>query len=453
MTHEKRGSFGSKLGIILATAGSAVGLGNIWRFPYMTGQNGGAIFILVYLLCVLFLGLPCMLNEFIIGRHAQTNTARAYGIISGRKAWKLVGYLGVLTGFMIASYYAVVSGWCLQYIVASGIGELKGDSAYVQQYFTSFISHPIKPVFWTVFILFLSHLIIMRGIQNGVEKASKLMMPTLFILLVILVVVACLLPNAWRGIAFMFHPDFSKLSGDVLLSAMGQAFYSLSIGMGCLCTYASYFSKQTNLVKSAVQVSVIDTFVAILAGLIIFPTAFSVGVNPDSGPSLIFITLPNVFNEAFRQVPIVGYLVGVAFYVLLSVAALTSLISIHEVSTAFVHEEFKINRKTASRWVTLICAFIGVFCSLSMTGWESLQIAGKSLFDWFDFITSNILLPTGGLLTSVLVGWVLPKTLIRSEYTNNGTLRSTSFAWYWACVKFVCPVCIALIFLHQLGIL
>ena len=276
MSQQERAKFGSKMGVILATAGSAIGLGNVWRFPYMAGENGGAAFIIFYILCVVMLGLPCMVSEFIIGRHAQANTARAYNKISASRIWTAVGCLSVLTGFLITSYYAVVSGWCLQYIYASLMGHLDGDPEYFKQYFANFSTHPVKPIVWTVAILGITHLVIQHGVRDGIERASKMLMPTLFILLLVLVVSSCLLPNAIAGIEFLFKPDFSKVTPDVLLGALGQSFYSMSIGMGCLCTYASYFSRHTNLLRSAVQIGIIDTFVAILAGLMIFPSAFSV---------------------------------------------------------------------------------------------------------------------------------------------------------------------------------
>ena len=260
-----RGSFGSKLGMILATAGGAVGLGNIWRFPYMAGENGGAAFIVIYVVCVLLLGIPCMLSEFIIGRRGSSNTFRAYATLGQGKAWKYIGLLGVLTGFLITGYYAVVSGWCLQYVFASIVGELKGDPAYVSSYFATFSQDALRPILWTVVILLMAHFVIIHGVRGGIEKASKLMMPILFILLLVIVVASCLLPNAGKGIEFLFKPDFGKLNKDVFLGALGQSFYSLSIAMGCICTYASYFKRQTNLFQSAIQVSLVDTFIAILA--------------------------------------------------------------------------------------------------------------------------------------------------------------------------------------------
>lgn len=451
MSQTERANFGSRLGIILATAGSAVGLGNVWRFPYMTGQNGGAVFLIIYVVCVLLLGIPCMINEFIIGRHAQANTARAYTKMAGGGAWSAVGFLGVLTGFLITGYYAVVSGWCLQYIYASAVGHLSGDAAYIGEFFNQFVSHPWKPIVWMLLFFAVTHVVIVYGVEKGIERASKLLMPTLFILLLVIVVASCLLPGAGEGISFLLKPDFSKLDGDVLLGALGQSFYSLSLAMGCICTYASYFSRKTNLGASAVQISIVDSVVAVLAGLMIFPAAFSVGVSPDSGAKLVFITLPNVFQQAFSAMPAIGYIIALSFYALLSLAALTSLISLHEVSTAFFHEELHVKRHWAALIVTLSCAVIGCFCSLSFSQ-EGLSLFGMSLFDLFDFVTGQIFLPVGGFLTCLFVGWVVPRRVVLDEFTNNGTLRSRFFSLYLFSVRYVCPVCILLIFLHQLGV-
>lgn len=447
----ERINFGSKIGVILATAGSAVGLGNIWRFPYMTGQNGGAAFILVYVGCVLLLGIPCMISEFIIGRHGASNSARSYAKLANGTPWKYIGMMGVITGFIIIGYYTVVSGWCMQYVLSSALGELRGDKDFVSNYFNEFSASPWMPIFWTIAIILITHFIIIRGVKSGIEAASKLMMPTLFILLIIVAAAACTLPGSYKGIDFLFKPDFSKLDMDVFLGGLGQAFFSLSIGMGCLCTYASYFSRETRLLKSAVQISVVDTLVAILAGLMIFPAAFSVGVNPDSGPSLVFITLPNVFQQAFASVPVAGTLVAVMFYLLLVLAALTSLISLHEACTAFFSEEMRWSRSNGAALVTAGCCVLGALCSLSFGGREWLAIGGKSLFSVFDFVSGQILLPFGGFLSCLFLGWYVPKNTLREEFTNNGTLRGRLFKTYLFCVRYVCPICIALIFLNQFG--
>ena len=449
----ERGNFGSKLGVILATAGSAVGLGNVWRFPYVTGENGGAAFIFIYLVCIFLIGMPIMLCEFIIGRHAQANTARAYTMLAGRGPWRLVGYLGVLTGSLILCYYGVVSGWTLQYVFAALTGGMSGGKDYFEHYFVEFSSNPIKPVLWMVLFVLIAHLIIVRGVQRGIERASKMMMPLLFILLLVLVVCSICLPGSWAGIEFLFKPDFSKVTDKTFLEALGQAFYSLSIAMGCICTYASYFARQTNLTRSAFQIVAIDTMVAILSGLLIFPAALSVGVKPDSGPSLIFITLPNVFEQAFGAVPVVGYVVSVLFYLLLAIAALTSLISLHEVPTSFLSEELRIGRRKAAAIVTACCIVVGALCSLSLAGYSWLQPLGMSLFDCFDKFTANICLTLGGFFTSLFVGWFVPHKVVRNEITNWGTLRVRFYHGFIFAVKYLCPLCMLLIFLHQLGLM
>ncbi len=394
-----------------------------------------------------------MISEFIVGRNGRSNTARAFSKMAGDRPWSIIGYMGVLTGFLITGYYAVVAGWCMQYIWASLIGKMQGTPAYFQTYFAELSTDPVKPVLWTAIILGITYLIIEHGVRDGIEKASKFMMPTLFILLLVIVGASCMLPNAEKGIEFLFKPDFTKINGDVFLAALGQSFYSLSIAMGCLCTYASYFSKHTNLTNSAIQIGVIDALVAILAGLMIFPAAFSVGVNPDSGPSLIFITLPNVFAQAFASWPIVGYAISLLFFVLLTLAALTSLMSLHEVSTAFLHEELVITRKKAALIVTITSTAIGTLCSLSLGAVDVMVFFGKSLFDWFDFITGQIFLPIVGFLTCIFIGWFVPHKIVRDEFTNWGTLRGRFFHFYLFLIKYICPLAILFIFLHQFGLL
>ena len=449
---DKRGTFGSKLAIILTTAGSAVGLGNIWRFPFMTGQNGGAAFILIYLGCVLILGIPGMISEFIVGRYSQSNAARAYGNLGFKRA-RYVGYLGILTSTIILGFYAVVAGWCLQYLFASISGKLIGDTNYIIEYFKTFSSDPIQPCLWGVGFVLITHYIVAKGVNDGIERASKLLMPLLLILLVILVIASCLLPGASKGIDFLLKPDFTKVSSGVFLEALGQAFFSLSLGTACLCTYASYFKKDSNILKSATQIALLDSFIAILAGLMIFPAAFSVGVQPDSGPSLIFITLPNVFRQAFETMPIVGFIISILFYALLVFAALTSTISMHEIGTAFFHEELHLPRNKAAWILTTVCGLIAVFCSLSVGAYSQLQLFGMSLMDFCDFLTAQFMLPAGAFLTSILVGWFVEKQLIANEFTNNGTLKDTFLKAYIFSVKFIVPLCILLIFLHQFHII
>ena len=448
----ERGNFGSRLGIVLATAGSAVGLGNVWRFPYMTGQNGGAAFILLYIGCIFLLGIPGMLSEFIVGRHAQTNAARAYDKLSGGRPWRLVGYLGILTSTIILGFYAVVAGWCLQYLFASLAGQVQGDADYVRNYFVAFSSSPVKPVLWGVAFVLVTRLVVVRGVRRGIERASKWLMPMLLFLLLVLVMASCMLPGAIEGVRFLLMPDFSKLSSSVLLEALGQAFFSLSLGTACLCTYASYFSKQSRLSRDAAQIALLDTLIAIFAGLMIFPAAASVGVSPDSGPSLIFITLPNVFQQAFSGMPAVGYIISIMFYALLVFAALTSTISMHEIGTAFFTEEWHLPRSRSAWVVTVVASLLCVFCALSVGAWPDLQLMGVSLMDFCDQLTANVMLPLGSMLTCIFVGWYIPRQTVFDEFTNQGTVDRRLFSVFLFAVRYVCPLCIVLIFLHQLGV-
>ena len=446
----ERGNFGTKIGVILATAGSAVGLGNIWRFPYMTGQDGGAAFIIVYLVCVLLLGIPGMIAEFIVGRHGAANAATAYARMGGKRSWAALGFVGALTSLIILGFYSVIAGWCLQYLFASIMGNLSGDAAYVNAYFTKFSSNPIEPLLWTLVFIVLTHLVVVRGVRKGIEKMSNILMPTLFILLLVIVVVSCSLPDAGKGISFLFKPDFSKVTKSVFLDGLGQAFFSLSLGTACLCTYASYFTRQTNLLKSSAQIVSIDTLVAILAGLMIFPAAFSVGVKPDSGPQLIFITLPNVFQQAFS--PVLGYIIGILFYALLALAALTSTISMHEIGTSLFFEELHISRSKGAVIETLIAVVIGMLCSLSC-GAVDITVFGKSFLNFCDFLTSNILLPLGSFFTCILVGWIAPRKIVKDEFTNWGTVSQGFYGIWLFFIRFISPVCIAVVFLHQMGVL
>ncbi len=418
----------------------------------MTGENGGAAFILVYLACIVLLGIPGMLSEFIVGRHAQANAARAYDKLSGGRPWRLVGYLGIVTATIILGFYAVVAGWCLQYLFASVLGHVNGDAEYVKNYFVSFSSDPLRPVLWGVGFVLITHLVVVRGVRAGIERASKWLMPILFVLLVVLVVASCMLPGAVNGVRFLLMPDFSKLSSSVLLEALGQAFFSLSLGTACLCTYASYFSRSTNLLQSAAQIALLDTMIAILSGLVIFPAAASVGVSPDSGPSLIFITLPNVFQQAFGSMPAVGYVVSIMFYALLVFAALTSTISMHEIGTAFFTEELRLPRLRSAWIITVAASVICVFCALSV-GAADISVMGQSLMEFFDMLTANVMMPLGAVLSCLFVGWYVPRKVVYEEFTNGGTIGKRIFGVFIFAVRYVCPVCIALIFLHQLGVI
>ena len=454
MTKNDRANFGSKLGVILASAGSAVGLGNIWRFPFETGNHGGAAFILIYLICVLILGIPIMIAEFLIGRHSRSNTGGAYQKLAPGTHWRWVGRVGVLAGFLILGYYSVVAGWTLEFIGEAATNSFAGKSAaeFISS-FDNFVSNPWRPVIWLVLFLLATHFIIVKGVEKGIEKSAKIMMPVLFILLIVLAICSVSLPGASAGIEFLLKPDFSKVDGNVLLGAMGQAFFSLSLGMGCLCTYASYFRNDTNLSRTAFNVAGIDTLVAILAGFIIFPAAFSVGIKPDAGPSLLFITLPNVFQQEFGGLPWLAIALSLMFYILLALAALTSTISLHEVVTAYLHEEFNFTRGKAAKLVTAGCIFLGVFCSLSLGVGKDYTIFGMNLFNLFDFVTAKIMLPMGGFFICIFTGWYLDKKIVWEEVSNNGTLRVPIYKLLIFILKFIAPVCIAIIFINELGLL
>lgn len=452
--HRERVNFGSKLGAILAAAGSAVGLGNIWRFPFETGNHGGAAFILIYLGCVFVLGLPIMIAEFTIGRRSKASTGGAYEKLAPGTLWKWVGYLGVLTGFLILGYYSVVAGWTLEYIYQAATCGFSGKSpeAFIGM-FQHFSQSPFRPLIWLFIFMAATHFVIVRGVKDGIEKSSKVLMPVLFILVVLLAICSVTLPGAEKGLSFLLKPDFSKVTADVFLGAMGQAFFSMSLGMGCLSTYASYVGKDTRLGHTAMSVGLIDTFVAVLAGLIIFPAAFSVGIQPDAGPSLIFITLPNVFQQAFSATPVLAYVCAVAFYVLLALAALTSTISLHEVSTAFLHEKFHFTRGRAATLVTTGALFIGVISSLALGEWKACTIGGMNFFDALDYFTAKVMLPVGGMFAAVFVGWVIDRKIVKDEATNYGTLKASFYPVYRFVLRFIAPVGIALIFVNELGIL
>ena len=451
MQKNDRVNFGSKIGAILAEAGSAVGLGNIWRFPYEAGNHGGAAFILVYLACVFMLGMPIMIAEFTVGRRAKASTGKAFGILAPGTQWKWLGRLGVLSGLLILGYYSVVAGWTLEYIITSLSNGFagKGPEDYVA-IFQNFSQDPVRPIVWCLVFLFLTHFVIVKGVKDGIEKSSKVMMPVLFILILVLAVCSMSLPNASKGLEFLLKPDFSKVNADVFLGAMGQAFFSLSLGMGCLSTYASYFGSDTQMGKTALSVGVIDTMVAILAGLIIFPAAFSVGIQPDAGPSLIFITLPNVFQQAFGGVPFLAMIFSLMFYVLLALAALTSTISLHEVVTAYLNEQFGISRGRAAVWVTGFCVVTGVLSSLSLGVWDD-KFFGLGFFDLLDFVTAKLMLPLSGLLVSLFVGWYLKRSLSYEELTNYGLQKAPYFPIYMFILRYLAPIAIVLIFVNELG--
>ncbi len=439
----ERGNFGSKIGAVLASAGSAVGLGNIWRFPTECGSNGGAAFILIYLLCVFVLAMPVMVSEFVIGRASRSNTVGSYRVLAPGKPWVVSGFMGVLAGFLVLSYYSVVAGWTLDYTVESLCGGLMGGGDFAA-FFADFVSSPWRPVVFMGLFLGLTHLVVSTGVEKGIERYSKVMMPLLMVIVLVLIGFSLSMPNAAEGVSFMFRPDFSKVTKDVVLSAMGQAFFTLSVGIGTLATYASYFSRETRLVSSAASVCVIDTLVAISAGLIIFPAVFSVGVDADSGPGLVFITLPYVFDKALGDMPVVEYVFSGLFYVLLLIAALTSSISMHEISTAYIHETFHLSRRRAALIVTGVCFVMGVACSLSFGLWSELRVLGMTFFDLFDFLTAKFLMPLGGLLICTFVGWDMNKRVVREQLDSRLTpLLMILFSW-------IAPIGIGIIFIYGL---
>ncbi|QKG79528.1 sodium-dependent transporter [Tenuifilum thalassicum] len=440
-----RDSFGSKFGIIAAAAGSAVGLGNIWKFPYITGQNGGGAFLLIYLFFVLLLGVPVMISEFTIGRRGGRNVFGSFKALAPGSPWYFVGIMGVVAAFVILSFYSAVAGWTLEYIIkAVTVGFSNQSTSELGDAFTNFLANPIRPIVWQLVFMVLTAFIVAGGIKNGIEKYNKFLMPILVLFLIILCIRSVTLPNASKGLAFLFKPDFSKVSIKTILFAMGQAFFSLSLGMGALITYASYFRKSDDLGRTAVNVSLADTFIAILAGTVIFPAVFSFNIEPTAGPSLVFITLPEIFSH----IPL-GNIFGIIFFVLLAVAALTSTVSVLEVVVAYFAEELKISRKKATVLASVSIFILGIFASLSFGPLDRFTILGKSIFDALDFLASNILLPGGGLLIVIFVGWYLKKSDLYDEISNSGSLKARYFPVYRFIVRFIAPLAIAAIFIYS----
>ena len=446
-----RGNFGSRLGVILASAGSAVGLGNIWRFPTEVGRNGGAAFILVYLCCVFLLALPVMISEFIVGRSSRSNTVGAYRTLAPGKPWVVAGFMGVLGGILVLSFYSVVAGWTLHYTIQSFGLKLMGNQDF-GEVFNTFVTNSWKPLVYQFVFLLLTHFVVARGVESGIERFSKVMMPVLLVIILLLSCFSLTLPGARDGLAFLLKPDFSKVTTKVVLSAMGQAFFSLSVGIGCLATYASYFKRETRLVNSALSVCAIDSMVAILSGFIIFPAAFSVaGVQVDSGPGLVYITLPHVFNMVFENIPFIGYLFSGLFYILLLLAALTSTISMHEIATAFFRENYKLSRRVSATVVTLICLLLGTACCLSFGPWSEVKIWGMGFFDLFDFLTAKFMMPLGGILITMFVEWYLDRKLVVDELTNGGTLKVRGLGFLLFLVRWVAPIGVGIVFLNELA--
>ena len=442
-----RATLGGKLSAVLVAAGSSVGLGNIWRFPYVAGDNGGGAFLVIYILCVILMGLPLMIAEFSVGRASHLNAVGAYRALDRR--WSFLGYNGVLAAFLILGFYFVVSGWTAEYMVHSVTGSLAQytTAAEYESIFNAFIRNPWRPVLYTILFALATHFVIALGVQKGIERSAKVLMPLLFVILIALSIHSLLMPGGGEGLRFFFQPDFSKVTPSTVLVALGQAFFSLSIGIGTMVTYASYFKPETNLRHTALNVTILDTMVAVLAGVVIFPAVFSVGIEPSSGPSLVFITLPSIFNG----MPL-SMVWSAIFFLLLVVAALTSTISLHEVITAYLHEEWHMSRRAAAWTTTGSTALLGVFASLSVGVWSGWQPFGLTLFDLLDYVTANILLPVGGFFTCIFVGWKLDQQVLKDQITNNGELKFRIYRLFILLLRYFCPVVMLLLFLDNLGV-
>lgn len=436
--NQKRDSFSDKFGVIAAAAGSAIGLGNIWRFPYVLGENGGGAFLLIYLFFIVAIGVPVMLSELLIGRRAQRSVFGAFKILApGLKFFKVVGVMGVSAAFLILSFYAVVAGWTVEYTMLA-VGNQLVDKTPVElsDMFADFSSSVWRPILYLLVFMAMTAGIVIGGVKNGIEKYTKVLMPILFVIILVLCVNALLLDGAVEGLSFLFQPDFSKINGIVVLEALGQAFFSLSIGMGIIATYGSYIQKKENLLNTAISVSVADTLIAVLAGVAIFPAVFAFGIQPDAGPGLVFVTLPNIFNQMFG-----GYFFAIAFFVLLLIAALTSSVSLLEVVVAYITEEIHLSRQKATLLATVMVTFLGVFC-----------VIYPFLFDSFDYVTSNFMLPISGILISVFVGWIIGKQHTKEELeAHGGSVKIVGVLI--VILKIVAPFAIALVFMKNLGLL
>jgi neurotransmitter:Na+ symporter, NSS family len=444
-----REAFGSKFGVIAATAGSAIGLGNIWRFPYVAGENGGGAFLLIYLGFVLVIGISVMLSEFIIGRAGRQNAFGSFRQLAPGKPWYLIGLMGVVAAFMILAFYTAVAGWTLEYIYQSLINGFSGKSPEeLGVMFSDFQSSTFRPLLWFFIFMGLTAGIIMMGVKKGIEKSTKIMMPLLLFLLLIMAIRAVTLPGAVEGLKFLFKPDFSKITMKSVLEALGQSFFSLSIGMGTLITYASYVPKDNKLGQTALSVAFADTMVAILAGVAIFPAVFAFGIAPGSGAGLVYTTLPNIFQQIVG-----GYFFSLIFFILLGVAALTSTISVLEVIVAFFAEELRMHRKAATWTATALVSILGVMSSLSWGVLKDLRLFGLSTFELLDYASANILLPLGGFFIVMFVAWFYGRDKARAELSNEGKLKAAYVPFFIFVVRFLAPLCIAFIFLHGLGII
>ncbi len=447
---QKRIGFATRMGAIAATVGSAVGLGNIWRFPYQAGENGGGAYILVYLICVLLLGIPIMMSEFVIGRSTHKSMKGAVEELTPGSPFKLFAYIGVLGGLLICGYYCVVCGWVIEYLWSSASGNLLGHTP--EEYsniFSTFVSSPWRCVMWTLLFLILNFLVLNRGVEKGIERIASFMMPLLFLLLIVFCVNSLLLPDSDEGMEFLFEVDFDDLGWKGVVDAMGQAFMSLSLGVTCLITYSSYFKDDSNLMKDAVTISGLDTLVAILAGIVIFPAVFSFGLEPNAGPKLIFEILPTIF----QQMP-GGTIWATLFFLLLFFASITSTISLSEIPITFMIDEYKISRGKAIAITAVLMTIIAVLSALSFSTLSEVKLLGRNLFDFLDFVGPNFFMLLGGLVTAIYVGWVLKKDVIHEQLTNGGMHRSRFVQPYIIfSLRYIAPVAIVIIFLYYVGII
>ena len=445
----KRDSFGSRFGALVAMAGSAVGLGNLWRFPYLVGENGGAAFIIIYILLSFVICLPIFISEFVIGRRSQKNAFAAFRDLSGGSAWRWVGLFTIIVPLVVLSYYSVIGGWSVEYLLKSLTLSFTGEASQsvFHSMFTDFVSSTWAPLIAHTAFLMVTTLIVIVGIKDGIEKFSKVMMPLLFFIVVAIAIYSMTLPGASAGLDYLFNPDFSKITGKALAAALGQAFFSLSLGFGTIMTYASYVSKKENIMFQSAATAVSDLTFAMIAGMAIMPAVFAFGLNPQSGPGLVFETLPFVFG----QMP-AGGVVAILFFLALLVAALTSSISMLEVAVAYLVEEKKFSRLWACVVLFAVCWVVGAICSLSFGPLSDIKIDGGNIFDFFDNLSSNILMTLGSLLTVLFVGWRLKKTDVYDEFTNGGTLSRNAklFGVLWFLIRYVCPLAIAAIFISGL---
>lgn len=442
---EKRDSFASSFGVLVAMAGSAVGLGNLWRFPYLVGTNGGAAFIIIYLAIVFLLALPIMYAEFVVGRRAQSNVYGAFKKLAPGSKWGIIGILAIICCILIVSFYSVVGGWTLDYLVKAVMGEFSSGSEGFDGLFAQTVSSNYRPLLFMLLFVGTSAVVLLAGVKDGIEKYSKVLMPLLFVMVIIIAVRSVTLPGSGAGLDFLFKPDFSKVTANTFLDALGQAFFSLSVGFGIIFTYASYVNKNENLIKMSAQTATADTLFAIIAGIAIMPAVFAFGISPSQGPGLVFVTLPYVF----AQLPLGSVLAAIFFFVLF-VAALTSAISLLEVAVAYVLEEFKIGRRAAVISVVAIVLFLGTFCSLSQGLLGDVKILGNNIFDLFDKTTANILIPVGGLLIVLFAGWRMKREDFLDEITSGGKhkINSVYLRIIMFSVKYLAPVIISIILIR-----